>query len=336
MGLTLTLFLVFAGCGDDSTEPDLNVSELGVVVNSTDVSLTIFDVDDPGTSQPVGLGPAGSPVTLATNGSLAAVPLGFVPALAVVDIVAASLLRTVPLPTGSGATGVAFVSESTVLVANSNLDTVTPVNVVTGVALPEIAVGVFPQGVITVGGFAYVINANLVNFAPAGPSSLTVLDATTLQVVATIQLTGENAISAAVGPDGLLYVVQAGSFGQSNGSLSVVDLSTRTELDNFTGFGEFPGSVAVDGQSLVYVGAFGVGTRVWDALTETFVATVAPAGVASTSGVAHDSEGRLYTLTPDCVNPAEAHRLAANFTVELSIPVGICPFAIGFTEVEGS
>ncbi len=337
MGLTFTLILVFSGCGDDSTEPDLTVSELGVVVNSGDVSLTVFDVDDPGTSQAIGLGPAGSPVTLATNGGLAAVPLGFVPALAVVDLVQASLLRTVSLPMGSGATGVDFVNDSIVLVANSSLNTVSPVNVLSGTVLPEIDVGVFPQGVITVGGSVYVINANLdVNFQPAGPATLTVLNATTLQVVNTIQLSGENAIAAAVGPNGLLYVVQAGSFGQSNGSLSIVDLSTGSELDNFTGFGDFPGSVAVDDQRLVYVGAFGVGMTVWDAVTESFIATVEPAGVASTTGVGFDSGGRLYTLTPDCVNPAEAHRLAANFTVDLSIPVGICPFSISFTEVEGS
>ena len=110
----------------------------------------------------------------------------------------------------------------------------------------------------------------------------------------------------------------------------------RYPIYNFGGFGDFPGSVAVDAQRLVYVGAFGVGMTVWDATTESFVATVEPAGVASTTGVAFDSEGRLYTLTPDCVNPAEAHRLAANFTVDLSIAVGICPFSISFTEVEGS
>ena len=340
LGLTLACATVAAGCDGDPLEPDLVVRELGVVVTSTDVSLTIFDVDDPGTTRTVGLGPDGSPVTLATHGDLAAVPLGIVPAVAVVDLVQASLLRTVSLPAGSGATGVAFVNDSIVLVANSNLGTVSPVNVLSGQALDEIEVGAFPQGVIAADGLAYVINANLVNFAPAGPSSLTVIDGATLQVIDQITLSGENAAAAALGPNGLLYVLQSGSWGMGDGSLSVVSLSTRTEVDHVSGFGNFPGSIAADGQSLVYVGVFGVGMMVWDALTGSFVRgpsdAVEPGGVASTSGIAQDSEGRTYALTPDCQNPSATHRLAADYSVELSIPVGICPFSITFTEVEGT
>jgi len=248
------------------------------------------------------------------------------------------LLRTVALPAGSGATGVAFVNDSIALVANPNLGTVSPVNVLSGQALSEIEVGAFPQGVIAVDGLAYVVNANLVNFAPAGPASITVIDGATLEVIDEIVLSGENAAAAALGPNGRLYVIHSGTWGMDNGSVSVVNLSTRTETDHVSGFGNFPGSVAVDGPSHVYVGVFGVGMMVWDALTGSFVRgpanAVEPGGVASTSGIAHDSEGRTYALTPDCQNPAAAHRLAADYSLELSIPVGICPFAISFTEVE--
>ncbi len=338
LGLTLAFAMVTTGCEGDPIEPDLVLRELGVVVASTDVALTIFDVDDPGVIRTVGLGADGSPVTLATRGDLAAVPLGIVPAVAIVDLVQGSLLRTVALPAGSGATGVAFINDSIVLVANSALGTVSPVNVLSGQALSEIEVGVFPQGVIAVDGLAYVINANLVNFAPAGPSSLTVIDGATLQVIDEIVLSGENAAAAALGPNGLLYVLQSGNWGMDDGSLSIVNLSSRTEIDHVSGFGNFPGSVAVDGQSHVYVGVFGVGMLVWDALTGSFVRgpdnAVEPGGVASTSGIAHDSEGRTYALTPDCQNPAATHRLAADYSLDLSIPVGICPFAISFTEVE--
>ena len=338
LGLTLACAAVTAGCEGDPIEPDLVLRELGVVVASTDVALTIFDVDDPTTPRTVGLGADGSPVTLATRGDLAAVPLGIVPAVAIVDLVQASLLRTVALPAGSGATGVAFVNDSIALVANPNLGTVSPVNVLSGQALSEIEVGAFPQGVIAVDGLAYVVNANLVNFAPAGPASITVIDGATLEVIDEIVLSGENAAAAALGPNGRLYVIHSGTWGMDNGSVSVVNLSTRTETDHVSGFGNFPGSVAVDGPSHVYVGVFGVGMMVWDALTGSFVRgpanAVEPGGVASTSGIAHDSEGRTYALTPDCQHPAATHRLAADYSLELSIPVGICPFAISFTKVE--
>ena len=340
LGLMLACAVVTTGCESNPIEPDLVVRELGVVLTSTDVALTIFDVDDPGVTRTVGLGPDGSPVTLATRGVLAAVPLGTVSAVAVVDLEQALLLRTTALPSGSGATGVAFVNDSIALVANSSLGTVSPVNVLSGQALSEIEVGAFPQGVIAVDGLAYVINANLVNFAPEGPSSLTVIDGATLRVVDEISLSGENAAAAALGPNGLLYVLQSGTWGMADGSISVVNLSTWTEIDHISGFGNFPGSVAVDGQSHVYIGVFGLGMMVWDALTESFVRgpdkAVEPGGVASTSGIAHDSQGRTYTLTPDCQDPAAAHRLAADDSAELSIPVGICPFAISFTEIEGT
>jgi len=331
--------LLIAGCDGDPMEPELTFREVGVVVASTDISLTVFDVDDPTITRTVGLGPDGSPVTLATRHGLAAVPLGIVPAVAIVDLAEASLLRTVALPAGSGATGVAFVNDSIVLVANPGLNTVTPVNVLSGLVGTDIAVGPYPQAVVMADdGHAYVVNANLVNFAPAGPSSLTVIDGTTLLVEGEIVLTGENASAAAVGPAGSLYVINSGTWGMNNGSLSVVNPSTRTEVDHITGFGNFPGSVAVDGQSLVYVGIFGVGTLVWDAATTSFVRDlanpVAPDGIASTSGIGHDSTGRLYTLTPDCQAPADAHRLSSDFSLELSVPVGICPFAISFTEIE--
>jgi len=308
------------------------------VVTSTDVALTVFDVDDPTTSETVGLGADGSPISLAVRGRFAAVPLGIVPAVAIVDVRDAALLRTVGLPDGSGATGAAFVNDSIVLVANPSLGSVTPVNVLAGTAGSEIEVGRYPQAVVVDGGRAYVLNAELENFAPDGPSTITVLDASSLAVLDTIELSGENAAQAAFGPDGLMYVINSGSWGASNGSLSVVDPAAGAEVDFVEGFGDFPGSIAVGEDGLVYVGAFGVGMLVWSSSTESFTRglgdAVTPGGVASTSGIGVDSDGRVYALTPDCQNPSVAHRLDASHDSELAIPVGICPFGIAFTEVE--
>ena len=88
--LSLALALGVTACGNDKgpTEPIPlpQAVELGVVLGSTDLSLTIFEVEDPAASTQVGLGPDGSPVTLAVRGDLAAVPLGLVPAVAIVDV----------------------------------------------------------------------------------------------------------------------------------------------------------------------------------------------------------------------------------------------------------
>ncbi len=325
-------------CSDDPIGPDVSAREVGVVVTSTDLALTVFDVDDPDVSETVGLGADGSPVGFAMRGRYAAVPMGIVPAVAVVDLDDAALVRTVALPEGSGATGIAFLNDSIALVANPDLGSVTPVNVIAGTAGAEIDVGRYPQDVVVQGGRAYVVNAELESFQPAGPSTITVLDAVSLAVLDTIELSGQNAARGALGPDGRLYVIQSGSFGADDGALSVVDLGTGAEVDFVEGFGGFPGSIAVDDAGLVYVGGFGVGMLVWDSATETFVRglddPVTPGGVASTSGIGFDAAGRVYALEPDCQNPAVAHRLTPIFESELEIPVGICPIAIAFTEVQ--
>lgn len=336
--LAIVLLTWLAACSDDPTGPDLSAREVGVVVTSSDVALTIFDTDDPTRTETVGLGADGSPVSLAVRGRLAAVPLGVVPAVAVVDLAEASLLRTIGLPEGSGATGAAFVNDSIVLVSNPNLGSVTPVNVLAGTTGAEIGVGRFPQAVVVEGGRVYVLNAELENFSPDGPSTITVLDASSLAVIDTIILSGQNAAAGAIGPDGRLYVIQSGSWGASNGSLSVVDLGSRSEVAFFDGFGNFPGSIAVGDDGMVYSGVFGAGMLVWNSSTGSFSRgpddAASPGGIASTSGIGIDSEGRVYALTPDCQNPAVVHRLNASLESEVTIPVGICPFAISFTEVE--
>lgn len=337
--LTATSLVGLTACGDDDPiGPNVFAREIGVVVTSTDVTLTFFDVEDPSQSEAVGLGADGSPVTVALRGRYAAVPMGTAPAVAVVDLRDGVLARTVGLPEGSGASGVAFINDSIALVANSNLNTVTPVNVWAGTAGEQVEVGRFPQGIIVHDGKAYVINGELESFSPDGASTLTVIDVSTLDVLDTIELSGQNASAGVAGPDGLLYVIQSGWYGVDDGVLSVVDPGSGTEVGAHEGFGS-PGSIAIDDDGTVYVGAFGVGVLVWESGSETFVHgpenPVTPGGVASTSGIGIDSDGRIYTLTPDCQDPAVAHRLDNNLESEEEIPVGICPFAIGFTEVEG-
>lgn len=335
--------LIGAACSDGSTPtgPDpvvLDPIEVGVVVGSVDLSLTVFAVDSPSVTRTVGLGADGSPVGVALRGSLAVVPMGIAPVLVVVDLRGTPSTTSIALRAGSGATGADFANDSIVVVANPDLNTVTPVNINSGTLGDDIAVGVFPQFVRTIGNRIYVLNANLENFAPAGPSSVTVLDAATLAVVATIELSGENAQSAAVGPDGRLYVVNSGTFFGNNGTVSVVDPTTNQEVSHHLGFGDFPGSVAFGADGNLYVSSFSYGVAAWNPTDATFVRgpddAIDPAAEGSSSGLGFDASGRLYVLSPECQLPSTANRVTASFTLELSIPVGICPLAVGFTEVD--
>ena len=338
--------LFLAACGSDGTEPlPPETAEVGVVLGSVDRSVTIFEVENPTQARIVGVSLDGSPVSIAVRGRLAAVPLGIVPAVAVVDLKDEILVRTVGLPQGSGATGAAFLNDSIVLVANLDLNSVTPINVLTGTRGSEIEVGRFPQAIVVGGGRAFVLNAELEldpvsGFpVPDGPATVSVIDIESLEVTSTIQLSGENAGAGVVGPDGRLYIVNSGSFGSANGSLSVVNLTSVSEVGHHTGFGDFPGSLAFGPSSRAFVGAFSYGVVIWDPSLGTFIRGPAealePGGVPSTSGVGFDEAGRLYTLTTGfCADPGTVNRHDSAFDVDVTIPVGICPFAIAFTTIE--
>lgn len=339
-GVVAWSFVVLLGllaCGDDGTGPGApEGAELAVVLNSVDISLTFFPVDSPGAPFTLGLAPDGSPVTLAARGATAVVPLGIAPAAAVVDLAGRRVVRTVALPANSGATGVAFVNDSIALVANPNLNAVTPVNVRSGGRGADIGVGGFPQQVIASEDAAYVLNSELgPDFRPVRTGTVTVLDARTLAVRGRVELSGFNPGGGAVGPDGRLYVVNSGSFGQGNGSLSVVDPRTLREVEHYPGFGEFPGAAAFGSDGLLYVSSWGYGIAVWNPGRRAFERgpgnAVAPGGIPSSSGLGFDGRGRLYALKPECRGPSTVFRLGAAFAVEAEIPVGSCPIAIVFT-----
>ena len=313
-------------------------TELAAVVSSVDRVLTAFPVDSPQSAFQIGLGPAGSPVTIALRKQYAVVPLGVFPGVAVVDLRQRRLVSTIALPANSGATGAAFLNDSIALVANTNRNTVSPVNVLRGTAGAEVAVGTFPQAIVASGDTAFVINAELgSDFQPKRSGTVTVLTGTTPRVVATIDLTGLNPGAAAIGRDGLLYVVNSGTFSATNGSISSVDRRTLREARHDAGFGGFPGSIAVGSDGSILVASFNYGIIVWNPTTHTFVrapaAAVQPGGIASTSGIGVDSRGRVYALKPDCTGPSKAFRLNTTFAVETEVTVGNCPLAIGFTRV---
>ncbi len=333
------VLLGLTACGGETTGvPGPLGVETAVVLNSVDISLRIFPVDSPANVRTIGLGPAGSPVTLAVQKNLAAVPLGVFPALAVVDL-AAGTARTVSLPDKSGATGVAFVNDSLAYVANPNRNSVSVVNVVRGTLGPEIKVGVFPQSMIASGNRVFILDSELDSlFQPARPARISVLDASSNAVTDSIVLSGLNPGGAAFGPDGLLYVVNSGSFGAANGSLSVVNPATLKETEHDTGFGDFPVAVAFDRGGRAYIGSFSYGIAIWDPVAKAFIRSpsnplVVQGFPASSSGIAFDSKARLYTLVPNCSAPGTVVRLNPDLSLDRVITVGTCPFAISFAQL---
>ncbi len=332
------LSLVLTACGESSTAPPPPLeTEVGVVVNSVEISLTVFDVEDPASVRTIPLGAEGTPVSASLRGELALVPMGVVPTAVVVDLVEGRVLRSIALPQGSGATGSAFLNDSIALVSNPDRNSVSPVNVLRGTAGAEIPVGQYPGAIVVGGGKIFVVNANLETFSPVGNGSVTVLDAGTLAVRGTIPLSAENSGGAVVGGGGRLYVVNAGNWGAENGTLSEVDMGNEVEVTLHEGFGNFPGGPRLDPTGRILVSSWSFGAVVWNPSSGSFVRSPADPltvdGVASSPGVGVDPEGRIYLLSPECQGPARVHRFSPTFQAELTIPVGVCPSWVGFTSL---
>jgi hypothetical protein len=332
--VTLCAALTLGMACADASAPLPPPVELLLVVNRTESSLRLIPVDGsgPGITVPVG-GAAASPTSVAALNGIALVPLGDEPAVAVVDLATQLVVRIIQLPANSGATGAAIVDDSIAYVGNPNLNSVTQVNYLTG-DTASVAVGLTPQALAVTRGRLFVANANLVGGEPASAGWLSVVDPVTNRLA-----TGVDSISLSppgnpgagvVAQDGLLYLMNSGpESGTTDGRLSIVDPVGREELASFKGFGHFPGAVATNGTDRLYVSSTIQGLMVFDLLNRR-VLRGAGNGVAvpTNSGVAVDSEGRIYALESGSCAGADdgvVHVLRRNLSELRTIAAGDCP-----------
>ena len=327
-----------AACEGEGLNTPRIAERLALTANSEENSLSLVPVDGGQGTQirTVGLGAQGTPVGVAARGAWAVVPLGTYPFAAVVDLRTGTVPTRVALPPESGATGVEFVNDSIAVVANSSLNTLSPINVLRGTVGTQVQVGTYPQAIVSDGARIYVLNANLVNFTPAGPGSVTVLD-DQLRLVKTVQISGLNP-SAAAFVGNRLYVLNSGTFLGNNGSLSVINLQTLAEESHHTGFGDFPSSIAASDEGELYVGIYGTGIVVWNPEDNEFrvplTSALKPGGSAIVAGLGFDHQGRLHTVNPGtCQTPGSMNRMTSDAAVDRTVTVGICPFGLAFADV---
>jgi hypothetical protein len=289
---------LLVGCADTNAPPPEPL-ELLLVVNRQGNSLTIVPVDGAESPMNVPLGGAGStPSTVAARERIAVVPLGQGDAVAVVDLIARTVVRRIALADGSGATGAIMVTDSVAYVANPGLNSITRVNVFTA-DTAEVAVGVHPQGLAVARGRLFVLNGNLDETGePAGPSWIAVVNPATNIVGDSIPLTGPgNAAFATVGAEGLLYVINRGRTTVAEGRLSVVDPLERTEIASFAGLGLLPGDLAPHGRSRIFVSSFTEGLLEFNTDSNAVVRGEEDGiAIPTNTGVAVDSEGRIYAI----------------------------------------
>ena len=317
LGLAAGLLLACA----DTNAPAPLPEEVLLVVNTRGNSLSVVPLDPAGAARQVALGGQGSrPNGVASRGEIALVPLGPANAVAVVNLRERRLLDRIPLPAGSGATGVAVVNDSIAYVGNPGLNSVSRVNYLAGTT-QDVAVGVRPQGIIFIRGRVFVLNGNVDPAGqPLGPSWITVLDPATNRLasgVDSIPLSGSGgAAYATPAAEGQVYIVSRGTPGLPEGRISALDPLRRVENASFAGLGVTPGDLATDGGARIFVSSLKEGVLEFNTDSNAVVRGIGQGlDVPSNSGVAVDSERRLYAIAAgDCTAGSGSPHVPADCT----------------------
>ncbi|HYW07791.1 MAG TPA: hypothetical protein VE913_12605 [Longimicrobium sp.] len=348
--LALTALLATAACEDPGTDAERPFilgadgnGQVALVVNSTGKTLTLFRVGDPTQKREIPFGASASvtPTGMAVAGRRAAVPLGNAASVALVNLEQLRIERFFLFPAGN-ATGAAFADDTTLLAANFIDDYVGRVTVgQAGDSIRQrVAVAPAPTEIVMAGGRAAVISSNLnAAYAPIGNGVVTFLDPRTLQVLGTVQSGGTNSGAAAVGPDGLLYVVNTGDY-VADGTVTIINPTTLRVEATVGGFGAGPGSIHIDRAGLAYVSGFFTGTVVWDTRNRTFVRGVNNPVCARTAAgacrgafdVSTDVQGNVYQAffgsARDGLAPYVFVYRPGSFTLADSVAAGNGPAAI--------
>jgi hypothetical protein len=332
------VILALGACdGDVLTAPQGDMTErVAVVLNRGSRTLTVVPVTeaDP-RPRSVALGEQGTPTTLAVRGGRAVVPMGTYAAALVVDLNLGTVLHTVPLPAGSGATGVAFLNDSVAVVANPGLNSVTPVNVLRGTAGAQVAVGEYPHAVELIRSRLYVLGGSPADALPFRPGSMTVLDPQ-LRVTARVPMPAVEPRDVVLRGDRIL-VLGAGAVGGA-GTVALHDTTTLIQTDLLTGFGTLPSSMAVDARGDLWVGVPGTGILLYSVGSRSFIRPldnpVRPESASGVSRVTTDPAALVYALYPGgCTGPGVLMRLSATGGVAGRAGTGVCPTDVEFADL---
>jgi hypothetical protein len=329
---------VLSACAETAAPPPAP-EEMVVVLNTTGATLSLIPVSAPTQVSTIPLGAADvEPVSVATRGGIAVVPLQGRDAVALVDLRTGQLVNTIALQPGAGVAGAALVDDSAGYVSNSSLNSITRVNLFTG-DTASLAVGNTPQQVVFTRGRLLVLNANLDSLGkPAGESWISVVDPDISDrgaLIDSIPLIGPgNAQFSAVASDGLLYVIQEGDPSTDEARLSVVDPVRRQELASFGGFGFGPGDLTADGEDRLLISSRTEGLMEFDTAERVVVRGEGDGiPVPGNTGVAVDSQGRIYALEAGCSENGSVHILRPDFSEIRSVTVGQCATQIVLARV---
>lgn len=349
----LTLGLAIAACSSDNPAAPTPAPgflggiegnrEIGLVVNSGSKSLTMFQLGSPSTTKQVALG-SSSTITLtgySIRNRKAAVPLGNAASVAIVDLENGGVTRFFTFPDGN-TTGSAWANDSTVFAANTNTNKVGRFTL--GQSATEITATVnvapAPTSISFAAGMVLVLSGNLENYQPIGNGIVTAIDPATLGILGTVETGGTNPNKAAVGPDGLLYVVNTGDY-VNPGSLAIIDPVSLTRVALIQNISVGPGSISIHENGLAFISSFSDATVVFNTRTRSMVrgtdnpvcARVQSTGACrGASSAALGNDGKLYQTffgsTSSGLAPYVFVFDASTYALKDSIAVGSGPMSL--------
>ncbi|TVP76676.1 MAG: hypothetical protein EA352_05290 [Gemmatimonadales bacterium] len=281
--LLALLLMVVAACSDSSTDPAEDLGflagadgdpRIGVVVNSTENALRLIQLGDPSEVRTIGLGASSSitATSLTSRGEDLVVPLGNAASVAHVNARTRAVER-IFLFDGGNASGSLHVGGDRFLVLNLLDDQVGAFEL--GQDSDDITelqdVPPAPSSLVDTPAGVAVVSGNLdENFQPLGDGIVTFVDGQTLEVLGEVGTGGPNAGPAALGPDGLLYVVNTGNFVDPS-SMAIIDPTGPTLVEVVDGLAPGSGSLHIDASGTAWISGFGFGTTAWDTGSRSFL-----------------------------------------------------------------
>ncbi len=133
---------------------------------------------------------------------------------------ASQVEKNIVFPQGSNPYFMAFVARNKAYVTNLMANTVSVVDIESGVVLKNIPVGTGPEGIIIVENEAYITNTG--GYPDYSGSSVTIINTLTDTVKQTI-LVPANPQDLALAPDGRIHVLCTGNFADITGKVVVID-----------------------------------------------------------------------------------------------------------------
>lgn len=244
----------------------------------------------------------------------------------------------IQLPTGSNPWAMDFINDSLCAVSFFNTDAIGIVNVNSRQLLQTVAVGTSPEGVKYYNGKIYVANSGFVSFGqPYDPGTVSVVDAASLAVVATIGV-GLNPQDLDADSNGNLVVACTGDWGTTaSGELDIIDTGSNTVTASVN-LSSFITAVKVNGMNKAYLATFGSGVMVYNVGSQTFeIGEANP--LAGGPGVAFDAQNNAYICEfGDGVSAGKlrvfspAHQLLHTYTMNIG-PVSVAVYDPDFTGI---